>query len=53
MADGASEASSEEPEYQTMPAYESVYRPSSETTSAEAKDNHRGGLFGFLRGRRR
>lgn len=52
-AEGASEASSEEPEYQTMPAYDSVYRPSAETTSAEAKDNHRGGLFGFLRGRRR
>ena len=52
-AEGASEASSEEPEYQTMPAYDSVYRPSAETTNAEAKDNHRGGLFGFLRGRRR
>lgn len=52
-AEGASEASSEEPEYQTMPAYDSVYRPSAETTSAEAKDNHRGGLFGFLCGRRR
>ena len=52
-AEGASEASSEEPEYQTMPAYDSVYRPSTETTSTEAKDNHRGGLFGFLRGRRR
>ena len=52
-AEGASEASSEEPEYQTMPAYDSVYRPSAETTSTEAKDNHRGGLFGFLRGRRR
>ena len=52
-AEGASEASSEEPEYQTMPAYDSVYRPSTETNSAEAKDNHRGGLFGFLRGRRR
>lgn len=47
------EASAEEPEYQTMPAYDSVYRPSTETTSTEAKDNHRGGLFGFLRGRRR
>ena len=47
------EASAEEPEYQTMPAYDSVYRPSPDTTSAEAKDNHRGGLFGFLRGRRR
>lgn len=52
-AEGASEASSEEPEYQTMPAYDSVYRPNAETTSAEAKDAHRGGLFGFLRGRRR
>lgn len=47
------EASAEEPEYQTMPAYDSVYRPSTETNSAEVKDNHRGGLFGFLRGRRR
>ena len=47
------EASAEEPEYQTMPAYDSVYRPSTETNSDEAKDNHRGGLFGFLRGRRR
>lgn len=52
-AEGASEASSEEPEYQTMPVYDSVYRPSTETTSTETKDNHRGGLFGFLRGRRR
>lgn len=47
------ETSAEEPEYQTMPAYDSVYRPSTETTSTETKDNHRGGLFGFLRGRRR
>ena len=47
------ETSAEEPEYQTMPAYDSVYRPNAETNSAEAKDNHRGGLFGFLRGRRR
>ena len=52
-AENTSETSSEEPEYQTMPAYDSVYRPSAETNSAEAKDNHRGGLFGFLRGRRR
>ena len=52
-SESKSEPSSEEPEYQTMPAYDSVYRPSAETTSAEAKDNHRGGLFGFLRGRRR
>lgn len=51
--EGTSETSSEEPEYQTMPAYDSVYRPSAATNSAEAKDNHRGGLFGFLRGRRR
>ena len=51
--EGTSETSSEETEYQTMPAYDSVYRPSTETNSAEAKDNHRGGLFGFLRGRRR
>ena len=36
-----------------MPAYDSVYRPSTETTSTEVKDAHRGGLFGFLRGRRR
>ena len=47
------ETSAEEPEYQTMPAYDSVYRPSTETTNTEAKDTHRGGLFGFLRGRRR
>ena len=47
------ETSAEEPEYQTMPAYDSVYRPNAETNSAETKDNHRGGLFGFLRGRRR
>ena len=47
------ETSAEEPEYQTMPAYDSVYRPNAETTSTEAKDTHRGGLFGFLRGRRR
>lgn len=52
-AENTSETSSEEPEYQTMPAYDSVYRPSAATDSAEAKDNHRGGLFGFLRGRRR
>ncbi len=52
-AENTSETSSEEPEYQTMPAYDSVYRPSPDTNSAEAKDNHRGGLFGFLRGRRR
>ena len=52
-AEGTSETSSEETEYQTMPAYDSVYRPSTERNSAEAKDNHRGGLFGFLRGRRR
>ena len=52
-AENTSETSSEEPEYQTMPAYDSVYRPSTATNSAEAKDNHRGGLFGFLRGRRR
>lgn len=52
-AESKSDTSSEETEYQTMPAYDSVYRPSAETTSAEAKDTHRGGLFGFLRGRRR
>lgn len=47
------ETSAEEPEYQTMPSYDSVYRPNAETTNTEAKDNHRGGLFAFLRGRRR
>lgn len=52
-AESKSDTSSEETEYQTMPAYDSVYRPSAETTSTEAKDTHRGGLFGFLRGRRR
>ena len=52
-APAKAEASAEEPEYQTMPAYDSVYRSSTETNSAETKDNHRGGLFGFLRGRRR
>ena len=52
-AESKSDTSSEETEYQTMPSYDSVYRPSTETNSAEAKDNHRGGLFGFLRGRRR
>ena len=52
-AESKSEPSSEEAEYQTMPAYDSVYRPSTETTNTEAKDTHRGGLFGFLRGRRR
>lgn len=52
-AESKSEPSSEEAEYQTMPAYDSVYRPSTETNSSEAKDTHRGGLFGFLRGRRR
>ena len=36
-----------------MPSYDSVYRPNTEANSAEAKDNQRGGLFGFLRGRRR
>lgn len=52
-AENTSDTSSEEAEYQTMPAYDSVYRPSTETTNTEAKDAHRGGLFGFLRGRRR
>ena len=52
-APAKAETSAEEPEYQTMPSYDSVYRPSTETTSTETKDNHRGGLFGFLRGRRR
>ena len=52
-APAKAETSAEEPEYQTMPSYDSVYRPSTEATSTETKDNHRGGLFGFLRGRRR
>lgn len=38
-----------EPEYQTMPAYSSAYAPAPEPKEKE----HRGGLFGFLRGRRR
>lgn len=38
-----------EPEYQTMPAYNSAYVPTQESKEKE----HRGGLFGFLRGRRR
>lgn len=38
-----------EPEYQTMPAYNSAYVPAQESKEKE----HRGGLFGFLRGRRR
>lgn len=38
-----------EPEYQTMPAYNSAYAPAPEPKEKE----HRGGLFGFLRGRRR
>lgn len=38
-----------EPEYQTMPAYNSAYVPDQESKEKE----HRGGLFGFLRGRRR
>ena len=38
-----------EPEYQTMPAYNSAYAPVQESKEKE----HRGGLFGFLRGRRR
>lgn len=38
-----------EPEYQTMPAYNSAYVPAQESKKKE----HRGGLFGFLRGRRR
>lgn len=38
-----------EPEYQTMPAYSSAYAPVQEPKEKE----HRGGLFGFLRGRRR
>ena len=38
-----------EPEYQTMPAYNSAYVPAQESKEKE----HRGGLVGFLRGRRR
>jgi len=52
-AEGASEASSEEPEYQTMPAYDSVYRPSTETTSTEVKDAPGGALSASRRARRR
>lgn len=60
QAEGSEEASEEpesapaepaqsEPEYQTMPAYNSAYVPAQESKEKE----HRGGLFGFLRGRRR
>lgn len=60
QAEGSEEASEEpesapaepaqsEPEYQTMPAYNSAYVPAQEPKEKE----HRGGLFGFLRGRRR
>ena len=43
------EPAQSEPEYQTMPAYNSAYVPTQESKEKE----HRGGLFGFLRGRRR
>ena len=43
------EPAQSEPEYQTMPAYNSAYVPAQEPKEKE----HRGGLFGFLRGRRR
>ena len=43
------EPTQSEPEYQTMPAYNSAYAPAQEPKEKE----HRGGLFGFLRGRRR
>lgn len=43
------EPAQSEPEYQTMPTYNSAYVPAQEPKEKE----HRGGLFGFLRGRRR
>lgn len=43
------EPAQSEPEYQMMPAYNSAYVPAQESKEKE----HRGGLFGFLRGRRR
>lgn len=43
------EPAQSEPEYQTMPAYNSAYVPAQESKEKE----HRGGLFGFLRGRHR
>lgn len=43
------EPAQSEPEYQTMPTYNSAYVPAQESKEKE----HRGGLFGFLRGRRR
>ena len=45
----SAEPEQSEPEYQTMPAYNSAYAPAQEPKEKE----HRGGLFGFLRGRRR
>lgn len=45
----SAEPAQSEPEYQTMPAYNSAYAPAQEPKEKE----HRGGLFGFLRGRRR
>lgn len=45
----SAEPAQSEPAYQTMPAYNSAYAPAQEPKEKE----HRGGLFGFLRGRRR
>ena len=45
----SAEPAQSDPEYQTMPAYNSAYAPAQEPKEKE----HRGGLFGFLRGRRR
>lgn len=45
----SAEPAQSEPEYQTMPAYNSAYAHAQEPKEKE----HRGGLFGFLRGRRR
>ena len=45
----SAEPAQSEPEYQTMPAYNSAYAPAQEPKEKEP----RGGLFGFLRGRRR
>ena len=45
----SAEPAQSEPEYQTMPAYNSAYAPAQEPKEKE----HRAGLFGFLRGRRR
>ena len=45
----SAEPAQSEPAYQTMPAYNSAYAPAQEPKEKE----HRGGRFGFLRGRRR